>query len=51
MRNSVSEKLQVTWRILEAEPLFKGEKDLIWYPAEVNTSIRPGWFYTQKKIT
>lgn len=21
------------------------ERDLIWYPAEVNTSIRPGWFY------
>lgn len=21
------------------------ETDLIWYPAEVNTSIRPGWFY------
>ncbi len=21
------------------------EDDLIWYPAEVNTSIRPGWFY------
>ncbi len=21
------------------------EQDLIWYPAEVNTSIRPGWFY------
>ncbi len=21
------------------------EADLIWYPAEVNTSIRPGWFY------
>ena len=20
-------------------------RDLIWYPAEVNTSIRPGWFY------
>ena len=23
----------------------EGETDLIWYPAEVNTSIRPGWFY------
>lgn len=23
----------------------KDEPDLIWYPAEVNTSIRPGWFY------
>ncbi|GLY06847.1 MULTISPECIES: alpha-L-fucosidase [Actinoplanes] len=21
------------------------EDDLVWYPAEVNTSIRPGWFY------
>lgn len=23
----------------------KNEKELIWYPAEVNTSIRPGWFW------
>jgi len=23
----------------------KDEKELIWYPAEVNTSIRPGWFW------
>lgn len=22
-----------------------GEDDLVWYPAEVNTSIRPGWFH------
>ena len=25
--------------------LVKDEEDLVWYPAEVNTSIRPGWFY------
>lgn len=23
----------------------QGVEDLVWYPAEVNTSIRPGWFY------
>lgn len=23
----------------------RDEPDLVWYPAEVNTSIRPGWFY------
>ncbi|MCL1820505.1 MAG: alpha-L-fucosidase [Oscillospiraceae bacterium] len=25
--------------------VLRDETDLIWYPAEVNTSIRPGWFY------
>ena len=25
--------------------LVKNEQNLVWYPAEVNTSIRPGWFY------
>ena len=25
------------------------EDDLVWYPAEVNTSIRPGWFYHEKE--
>ena len=29
--------------------LIKDEKELIWYPAEVNTSIRPGWFIMKKK--
>ena len=30
---------------LGSREALEGEKDLIWYPAEVNTSIRPGWFY------
>ena len=34
---------------LGSRTALKGEKDLIWYPAEVNTSIRPGWFYHQEE--
>ncbi|MGN0299412.1 MAG: alpha-L-fucosidase [Lachnospiraceae bacterium] len=30
---------------LGSREILQDEKDLIWYPAEVNTSIRPGWFY------
>lgn len=30
---------------LGSRQVLQDEKDLIWYPAEVNTSIRPGWFY------
>lgn len=30
---------------LGSRQALKGETDLVWYPAEVNVSIRPGWFY------
>ena len=30
---------------LGSRALLASEPDLVWYPAEVNTSIRPGWFY------
>lgn len=30
---------------LGSREILQGETDLVWYPAEVNTSIRPGWFY------
>ena len=30
---------------LGSRAVLEGEHALIWYPAEVNTSIRPGWFY------
>lgn len=30
---------------LGSREILANEHDLIWYPAEVDTSIRPGWFY------
>lgn len=30
---------------LGSRSILENETDLIWYPAEVNTSIRPGWFW------
>lgn len=32
-------------RDLGSRAILAGETDLIWYPTEVNTSIRPGWFW------
>ncbi|NMO95151.1 alpha-L-fucosidase [Paenibacillus lemnae] len=30
---------------LGSREIIGSEPELVWYPAEVNTSIRPGWFY------
>lgn len=32
-------------RDLGSREILADEEELIWYPAEVNTSIRPGWFW------
>ncbi|WP_054956777.1 alpha-L-fucosidase [Paenibacillus dakarensis] len=32
-------------RDLGSREIISKEQKLVWYPAEVNTSIRPGWFY------
>lgn len=34
---------------LGSREILVGESNLIWYPAEVNTSIRPGWFYHEEE--
>ena len=34
---------------LGSRELLANEKELVWYPAEVNTSIRPGWFWHESE--
>ena len=34
---------------LGSRMLLENEQELIWYPAEVNTSIRPGWFWHESE--
>lgn len=34
---------------LGSREILKEEEALIWYPAEVNTSIRPGWFWHESE--
>ena len=34
---------------LGSREALKDETDLVWYPAEVNTSIRPGWFWHESE--
>ena len=36
-------------RDLGSREILADEQDLIWYPAEVNTSIRPGWFWHEEE--
>ncbi len=42
-------RLKASDRDLGSRDLLREEKDLVWYPAEVNTSIRPGWFYHESE--
>ncbi|MCM1027519.1 MAG: alpha-L-fucosidase [Roseburia sp.] len=38
-------KISAGDRDLGSREALRDEMSLVWYPAEVNTSIRPGWFY------
>jgi alpha-L-fucosidase len=37
------------WEDLGSREAIEKAGELVWYPAEVNTSIRPGWFYHESE--
>jgi alpha-L-fucosidase len=36
---------ETEWSVQPASPAIHGKTGLVWYPAECDVSIRPGWFY------
>ena len=42
-------KIRAGDRDLGSREILRDEPQLIWYPAEVNTSIRPGWFWHERE--
>ncbi len=40
-----SRKINSADEDLGGREVIKNDSNLVWYPSEVNTSIRPGWFY------
>ncbi|MGB8452356.1 MAG: alpha-L-fucosidase [Anaerocolumna sp.] len=42
-------KVKASDQDLGSREILENEEELIWYPAEVNTSIRPGWFYHEEE--
>jgi len=36
---------ETEWSVQNASPAFHGRSGLVWWPAECDVSIRPGWFY------
>jgi len=44
-----SRKISSSDEDLGSREILENEKDFIWYPVEVNTSIRPGWFYHERE--
>ncbi len=44
-----SKKIEATEIDLGSRKAIDGETQFIWYPAEVDVSIRPGWFYHKRE--